>query len=72
MYDEDLRLFKRVKRVTVDGVDVVNDTFLADDEKGIVLRYVRDPETKGYYIDPKTKAPAIELLKGKVEIFLDA
>ncbi len=72
IYDKDLTLFKRAKRVTVDGKDVTDAAFFADDERGIVLQYSRDPATNAFFIDPKTGAAAVELVKGRVEILLNA
>jgi hypothetical protein len=55
--------------VTVDGVDVTNECFLAD-ERGVVGIFKRNSEGKRYLSDAKRGVIAKEFRRGRVEISL--
>ena len=54
-------------RVFLDGTDVTENCYRADDEAGIVWCYSRDVN-KQLFIDPMTQKPAVSCLKGLVRI----
>lgn len=54
-------------KVLLDGEDVTQHTYTADEEEGMVYRYAVN-EDEQMFINPNTEMPAIEILHGKVEI----
>jgi len=60
--------------VFLDGKDVGHICLEADDETGTVIAYVlQDPDSPSkhrlFKIDPETRRPVLQELKGKVEFF---
>ena len=59
--------FARKCRAWLDGVEVTDDCFEADEEKGYVLIYKRN-EAGHHFRDPSTDRPAWERKEGTVRI----
>ncbi len=65
-----MRVANRCK-VFVNGVDVTNRCYTADEEKGIVWCYKWNEE-KRVFLDPIKNEAAQKTLRGKVEIIVNA
>jgi hypothetical protein len=58
---------KRRARTLLNGHDITAECFYFDDRRRVAKCYQRNAEG-AFYLDPRTNQPAIEILRGHIEV----